>query len=86
MNPDQFEFPEYIKWKNVGPRLNKRQVDIPQVGVVDLGDLDLQEILGVNLNNVQNINNNRQRWADYINANALATRDLLRNVIGTDNI
>ena len=84
MNPNQF--PEYIKWKNVGPRLNKRQVDIPQVGVNDLADRDLQEILGTDLNNDQNINNNRQLWAGYINDEHPATSNLLRNVIGTDNI
>lgn len=89
MNPDEFDLPKYIKWKNVGPRLNKRKVDIPQVGIDNLENLNLQDILGVNLNNNDEINNNRNMWAAYLNT-TVATKNLLtiiingedRNIIG----
>ena len=79
MNPNQF--PEYIKWKNVGPRLHKTGPQVPRVNITNIGDDVLRDILGVDLNDQANINVNRNRWAVYINENAY-TQELIRNVIG----
>ena len=81
MNPNQFELPKYIKWKNVGPRLHKTGPQVPRVNITNIGDDVLRDILGVDLNDENTIDVNRNRWAEYINENE-NTQGLIRNVIG----
>lgn len=78
---DEFQLPKFIKWKNVGPRLHKTEPQDPRVNITNIGDGVLRDILGVDLNDQDTINVNRNQWATYINGN-VNTRGLIGNVIG----
>ena len=74
--------PNYIQWTNIGNKIGSVSTAV-QTRVKSLSVGVIQDILGVNLNNVETINANKERWAGEINRST-ATKEYLLNITGSE--